>query len=42
MTVVKELIRSELDGTLSFGDYTPEDFTKLKNGQGYKDKKGWI
>ena len=22
MTVVKELIRSELDGTLSFGDYT--------------------
>ena len=21
MTVVKELIRSELDGTLSFGDY---------------------
>ena len=31
MTVVKELIRSELDGTLSFGDYTLDT----------KTKKGW-
>ena len=28
MTVVKELIRSELDGTLSFGDYTLDTKTK--------------
>ena len=29
MTVVKELIRSELDGTLSFGDYTLDTKTKM-------------
>ena len=28
MTVVKELIRSEVDGTLSFGDYTLDTKTK--------------
>ena len=28
MTVDKELIRSELDGTLSFGDYTLDTKTK--------------
>ena len=28
MTVVKELIRSEFDGTLSFGDYTLDTKTK--------------
>ena len=28
MTAVKELIRSEADGTLSFGDYTLESKTK--------------
>ena len=29
MTAVKELIKSEADGTLSFGDYTLDSKTKL-------------
>ena len=36
MTVVKELIRSELDGTLSFGDYTLDTKTK-KDGFEFQD-----
>lgn len=30
MTAVKELLRAEADGTLSFGDYTLESKTKLE------------
>lgn len=29
MTAVKELLRAETDGTLSFGDYTLDSKTKL-------------
>ena len=38
MTVVKELIRSELDGTLSFGDYTLGAKAKLDNYEFHGDK----
>lgn len=42
MAVVKELLRTEADGTLSFGDYTLETKTKLENfefeGDVYKVK----
>lgn len=31
MSVVKELLRVESDGTLSFGDYTLKEKTKLEN-----------
>lgn len=31
MAIVKELLRTEADGTLSFGDYTLETKTKLDN-----------
>lgn len=31
MTAIKELLRSEEDGTLSFGDYTLAEKTKLEN-----------
>ena len=39
MTVVKELIRSELDGTLSFGDYTLDTKTK-KDGFEFQGDTG--
>lgn len=42
MAVVKELLRAETDGTLSFGDYTLESKTKLEGfefqGDQYKVK----
>lgn len=31
MAVIKELIRSEVDGTISFGDYTLNEKTKLQD-----------
>ena len=31
MAVVKELLRSEADGTISFGDHTLEEKAKLDN-----------
>lgn len=42
MAVIKELIRSEVDGTISFGDYTLNEKSKLQdfehNGDLYKVK----
>jgi hypothetical protein len=42
MAVIKELIRSEVDGTISFGDYTLSSKSKLQdfehNGDLYKVK----
>ena len=42
MAVISELIRSESDGTLSFGDYTLEQKSKLSGfefqGDSYKVK----
>ena len=31
MAVIKELIRSEADGTISFGDYTLNEKSKLQD-----------
>lgn len=38
MAVVKELLRAEADGTLSFGDYTLESKTKLDGFEFQGDK----
>ena len=33
MAAVKELLRAETDGTLSFGDYTLDSKTKLRRSK---------